>query len=314
MNATQAILGFTFNVFNWHGPEFLVFYGVCLIVASIWCNRKRQTVMKRFEVPGGKAPTDPYEIAYLSAGAGRVAELAVVRLIAAGKVEWVKKFTGPRLVATGQPAGGSLRPAESAILSAIQQRGGKGLAAAEASLQLSTVMPAIEARLAKLGLRPTSSERSAASMAMSWPLLLIGLMGFIKLIAGITREKPVIFLIVGLVLNFILFLYAARGGGYLTPAGSGVLERLRLQHRDRRSMRVASPAEDLNGVSLGMALFGATTLASVAGMEHLHLELRRHVGSSGGDGGTGGGGCGSSGCSSGCGGGGGCGGCGGGGD
>lgn len=312
MNATETMLGFTFNVFDWYGPEFLIFYGSCLILAAIWCSRRRATVMKRFEVPGGAVLSDPYEIAYLSAGGGRVAQLAVVRLIAAGKVEWVKKFTGARLVEKGHAPDRDLLPADAAVLDAIRKKGGKGLAASEAGQQVSTVIPALEARLASLGLRPTASEKSAAAFVITWPLVLLMITGAIKLVIGLTRDKPVLLLGIGLFITLVMILVLAYSGGYLTPAGKDLLGRLRLQHRDRRSARVGSPAEDFSGVSLGLALFGASTLATVAGMEHLQKDLGRQMGQSGGDGG-GGGGCGTSGCSSGCGGGG-CGGCGGGGD
>jgi uncharacterized protein (TIGR04222 family) len=314
MNAIQALLGISLNVFDWYGPEFLAFYAVCLIIAVMWSRRLHGKVMKRFEAPGEVSLSDPYEIAYLSAGASRVARLAVVRLIAAGKVEWVKRFWGTRLVAKGNPASGDLRPAEAALLNAIRQRGEKGLVAREVGQQTGTVIPSIEARLASLGLRPTASEKASAGFAKTWPLQLLLLAGLIKLVIGISRDRPVLLLGVGIFVTIILIIAMARTGGYLTPAGMSMLERLRLQHRDRRSMRVTSAAGDLSGVSLGLALFGASTLASVAGMEHLHKELGRQVGQPGGDGGGGGcgtSGCGSSGCSSGCGGGG-CGGCGGG--
>jgi uncharacterized protein (TIGR04222 family) len=314
MNANPATLGFTWNVFDWYGPEFLVFYAVCLIIAVLWCRRLHERVMKRFEVPGTPVLDDPYEIAYLSAGAPRVAQLAVVRLIASGKVEWVKKIFSTRLMLKGDPSQSGLKRAEAAVLDAIRKRGEKGLRASEAGQHVNAVIPALEARLAKLGLRPTASEKASAGIMKTWPLSLLLIFGAIKLMIGLSRDKPVWFLVVGLILTLILIFVMARTGGHLTPAGADLLGRLRLQHRDRRSLRVESPAQDLGGVSLGMALFGASTLASVAGMESLHKDLHRQMGHTGSDGGGGGsGGCGTSGCSSGCGGGG-CGGCGGGGD
>lgn len=319
MNDSILLLAFNPNVFDWDGPVFLAFYAVCLIIALFWSSRLHGREMKRFDVPGEPVLNDPYEVAYLSGGASRVAQLAVVRLIAAGKVRWEKKIFGDRLILAGDSSQSGLKTAEKAILDAIRSRGDKGLKAAEAGLQVGPAVQALEIRLAKLGLRPTASEKSAAAISKTWPIFLLLILGAIKLMVGLSRDKPVAFLVVALFITLILGFVMARTGGYLTPAGMNLLGKLRLQHQDRRSMRVSSPAEDVAGVSLGVALFGASSLSAVAGMEHLHKDLAKQVGPGGGDGGGGGcgaggtSGCGTSGCSSGCGGGG-CGGCGGGGD
>lgn len=319
MNDSIPLLAFNPNVFDWDGPAFLAFYAICLMIALIWSSKLGARVMKRFDVSGEPTLHDPYEVAYLSGGASRVAQLAVVRLIAAGKVRWEKKMFGDRLILAGDSSQSGLKTAEKAILDAIRSRGDKGLKAAEAGLQVGPAVQALEIRLAKLGLRPTASEKATAAISKSWPVALLLVLGVIKLLVGLSRDKPVAFLVVALFVTLILVFVMGRTGGYLTPAGVNLLGKLRLQHQDRRRMRVSSAAEDMAGVSLGLALFGASSLSAVAGMEHLQKDLAKQVGPGGGDGGGGGcgaggtSGCGTSGCSSGCGGGG-CGGCGGGGD
>lgn len=77
-------------ILDWSGPSFLTFYPGALLLAAIWSWRRFQWVLRPLEVPGVAAALgDPYQVAYLSAGNVRVAQMVVSRLILMGAASWL---------------------------------------------------------------------------------------------------------------------------------------------------------------------------------------------------------------------------------
>jgi uncharacterized membrane protein YgcG len=151
---------------------------------------------------------------------------------------------------------------------------------------------------------------------------LLGVIGLVKLVIGINREKPVWYLVVFLILTVIAAWVIASRTRRLTPAGERVLADLRTKHHLATGSTDRRKSEDLPMISEGVALFGAVSLASSFAYADLYQDLNRITGKtkadasggcSSGCGGISGGSSGSDSGGSGCGGGG-CGGCGGGGD
>lgn len=300
------------------GPSFLVFYLAALIVASIWSVQRRSTAFGKFDAPRASDPqvTDPYEIAFLAGGVPRCGQLAVVRLMEAGAIERNRRtFSGSHLVAVGN-ASPEANEIERKLLASISGYGGKGMPLSNVASSTAARLHGIEARLAKLGLRPTQNERAGLGFKITLPLIFLLLIGLMKLMVGISRGKPVVFLMILLFVTLIVAVMVGSNAKRLTPAGESLLERMRTSHPSAS----LDGMPDLQMMSLGIALLGASAIGSYSHAMGIDATLQKDLSRMGAtDSSSGGGGC-SSGCgggsgdgggSSGCGGGG-CGGCGGG--
>lgn len=297
------------SVFDLNGPAFLGLYVVLFFVALLWSVRRRQRVFTKFSLPGAEETrlTDPYEIAYLTGGAPRCAQVAVVKLIQCGAVKWERTriLRESRLIAEGQAEPG-FNEIERTLFTSILGHGKKGMKMMEVPVLVSARLSGIESRLAKLGLRPTASEAGGRGCFIILPMFALMVFGAVKVFVGVTRDKPVMYLIILLVITCIVAAIIAAHKKKLTPGGEELLARMRAG-REAQSDPLCS-----------VALFGAAWTGDPH-LSGLDSALRKDISNMGKN--TGSSGCGaagysggSSGCSSGCGGGGGCGGCGGGGD
>lgn len=289
---------FAVSVFDWKGPDFLVFYAVGFLIALAWSVIRRFRGNDKFTLEGASEPllTDPYEIAFLAGGAPRCSQLAVVKLIQTGAAEWKKAsvFKASRLIATGaaQP---DFTDAERHLFKSVLSYGKKGMPLSEVSRLVATRLSGIEAKLAKLGLRPTAGEKAGAGFSTSLPLYGLMAIGIVKVVVGLSRDKPVVFLIIFLGVSFFAAVIVAVNSKKLTPKGEKILEKMRDSYRAD-----AMASNGLTGIALlGMAGVGD---ASLLGLDSALAKEVSQISSV-----SAGSGC-SSGCSSGCGG---CGGCGG---
>jgi uncharacterized protein (TIGR04222 family) len=157
-------------------------------------------------------------------------------------------------------------------------------------------------------LMPPASCFIAGAIAAA-PLLV----GLAKIAVGLSRGRPVGFLIVACIATVIAALVVVFARSRLTATGRRLVEPLMAKEAHNRQLVEASavtpsPAQ----VALLVGLFGAGVLAA-GPLSRIHALLPRASGGGGcsaSSGGCGGGGCGGGGCGGGCGGGG-CGGCGG---
>ncbi len=294
-----------------NGPTFLTIYGIFFLVALIWSHRRAKRALNRFDREGYFPElTDPYEIAYLAAGPPRVAQLAVVRLIHQGLVEWRSSWSGPKIVDRKIAPAGETHAVEKRILEASGKKGAAGQPLQNVPMIVSEDMRPLEVRLAGLGLRPTTEERSTAARSAVMPLSILTLLGVVKMIIGITRDKPVLFLFLFLIISVVFAVAMAASVGKLTGTGKQLLDQLRLENERTQG----GSSNELLALSTKVALLGPEALAGVPGLMNIQKDLQKRITHAGGN--QSGGGC-SGGCgatSSGCGSGGGssgCGGCGG---
>ena len=283
---------------DWNGQEFLRFYFVAFAAALIWSLIRRAIAVRRFRVAGAEHSeiTDPYELAYLAGGPPRCAQLAVLRLVEAKAVKWEHHtFSANRLVALDAAPTG-LTDIERSLLVTILGYGQKGMPVKEVAGLVARQLYNIEAKLAKMGLRPTQGERSGLGFKAALPLVAVFLLGLLKVGIGFSRGRPTGYLIISLIVTFFVLLMVCRAVKRLTPAGEGLLARLRSGYQP---IREESGIGDLAMMSMGLALVGPTVLSAyghpLAEDQAFRQDLR----------GMGGGGPSSGGCSSGCGGGGG---------
>lgn len=298
-------------VFDWRGPEFLGFYAIAFATALVWSLARRARAMRALDMrrPCEVSLEDPYEIAFLAGGANRCGQLAVSRLLENGALAWREAgtFRCGGLIA-GRKSAPSLNEIETRLIRGVSSWPGGAMPLDKVVPAISPGLCGIASRLAAMGLRPTTSELVASGWSAAIPLLTLMGIGVVKLVIGLSRGKPVLFLVIALIVTLFVILWIASGQKRLTPTGGRTLLSLRNRHAtDSVGMT------DLAAMSAGVALFGPAALAGypelIPGGTSLRKELS-HLGAPTGGDTTGG--C-SSGCSGGGGGGcgGGCGGCGG---
>ncbi|MGL4400397.1 MAG: TIGR04222 domain-containing membrane protein [Luteolibacter sp.] len=296
--------------FDLNGPAFLAFYAILFGIATVWSFLRARSAANRFDRAGYYPElTDPYDTAYLAGGAPRASQLAALRLMHSGHIQWKSRYNGNFLLLLKPANGDGLHVIERKMLRAIQQGDKSGLSVPEAYTAVLPTIRGLEVRLASLGLRPTEQERTKAGWSAVVPLLVLLGIGLIKLAIGLSRDKPVGFLIIFLTVSLILAIVVGRNTRRLTKTGDELLNRLRSEKNP--------PQRDssFDGVFWNFALLGPAVLASIPEFAAIYKGLTRQMGGPANNGSSSG--CGTSGCSSassGCGGGGGCGGCGGGGD
>ncbi len=165
----------------------------------------------------------------------------------------------------------------------------------------------IKARIEEAGYLLNQTQRFTARMVPGLLMCFLLVFGIIKVAVGLERNRPVIFLILGLIavlITFLTLIFSIRR----SLAGDQMVRTLESQHHCLRTSPLTT-ASSGNQVALGAALFGSAALSGPA-LEDLKSAWKSTTPSGTYTGSDGGGGCG--GGAGGCGGGGG-GGCGGGG-
>ncbi|MFY0562445.1 TIGR04222 domain-containing membrane protein [Archangium lansingense] len=295
------------NPLDWSGGEFLAAYipyvVVLLIAAKVW----QSTLNQPSEEPqSAELKLDPYQVAALQHRESAVTT-AVASLVHDGVLRWED---GGVLRAVGQPPA-SAGPFERAVHAALSSPVGEVATLHE---KVDRALDGLEEGLRRRGFL---MNPEVAARCRQYPMALyfgagLGL-GLMKLMVGISRDRPVGFLLMLLVLGAVLGFWVLGRKPRRSRRGDKALAKLR---QDNEPLRTTAKADGAWGtmnsasVAMSVALFG-TGLLAAAGMADLRAYLVPPGSGSGGGGGGGGdsgGGDGGGGC------GGGCGGCGGGGD
>ncbi|MFN7920578.1 MAG: TIGR04222 domain-containing membrane protein [Bryobacteraceae bacterium] len=287
------------NPLEFRGPEFLLFYGVlatAIIMAVWWLNRQLGSDL----TPGEVDITDPYEIAYLRGGRNEVIRVAVVKLVQSK----ILRVVDSKTVVIDDPAGGRAlsNPLEREIAKLFSSPMEPHKAFAQ--MQIRDQTNTYERRLVRKGLL-LDDEMTSSRTRRAWvaALVLWGLAGA-KILIGMSRNRPVSFLVGMLVISTCALLIVSFTRRR-TVHGDNAVEGIRQVFAYQREMQ---PDAGVAQVALVAAVFGLAAIPLEAFPERKGLFPRAN-----GDGSSCGSSCGSSGCGSGGGGGcggGGCGGCG----
>lgn len=311
------------NPLNLNGPEFLVFYSICIVIASVLAIVARIVLSSRETHERTEVPKlDPWQLAYLRGGSHAVAQTAVIDLAA-------KKLAvgDPKLGRFIANKGNQLTPMDpipNALYRAMQM--GDGLRADRASSTIAYECDKIKQGLEETGVVQSLDQR----IANVWPGILafaaVFFLGLAKLVVGVSRDKPVGFLVLLLILSVaiaVILNYTPR----ITRLGKWAIEneskRMRTAQLETRHAR----EESQNSLADNMQLYAFHPLAigfAAGGFSGLHgsdaldmntrklTERMQSAGGSGGDagvsgcgsgdGGAGSSGCGGGGCGGGCGG------------
>ena len=294
------------NPFEWHGPEFLQFfavlYGVCVLAAFL----VRQAFLGNGEgPPADEWQLSVYEKAYLHGGRDLALATVIANLTAQNQLEADRGKRRMRSTADASTFGD---PLERAVIRATASITGARYETIQRVVRPQ--LDEIETSLRRQGLW-VNGESVASAIGLPFLVACLPLVtGLAKIAIGISRDRPVGFLVFGCLAALMLncfFLQAPRRSRY----GDAVLDEFRRSKPNGQysGRWRSSPAEEL---AIGIALFG---LPILDGGEFAYLRpMLTPIQTTGGDGGSTCGSSSSCGGSSGCGGGGcgggGCGGCG----
>ncbi|RAY13101.1 TIGR04222 domain-containing membrane protein [Actinomadura craniellae] len=284
------------------GPAFIAGFAAAGAVLFV------VTLALRFLLRRGRSASrelHPYEIAYLIGGASRATAAALAGLRLMGLI--ASPARGRVALAPAAPAVRAPldNPLDDALVAALRRKGSARVNTVPAVPEVRQVLDGLAAGLERDGYALGSRERSALRWTVL-PLLTLFAIGVARLVAGLSNDRPVLFLVIALVVLAVVVL------GLLlapTPRASGAGRRaLRDARRRGESLNPAmSPAWATygpSGAALGVALYGGLALSSIDPDFATQAEIQRNlaVGDSGGSssyygGGTsscggGGGGCG----------------------
>ncbi|MDX2029882.1 MAG: TIGR04222 domain-containing membrane protein [Blastocatellia bacterium] len=293
------------NPFELVGPDFLAFYfGLSLVVIlTVW--------MVRRGAESGPAPkidlSNPYLIAYLRGGENEALRLGVVSLVDRGLL-----MADGAMLARAERT--TSRDGQNRIEQELLKKFGTRSEAASIFKDANLKAACLEYRqqLEKLGLLPDEQARTARWMRFGLGALLLGGTAAMKVSVGLSRERPVAFLVI--LGALALAAMAVASFPRLTPRGRAMLADAQTMYAGLRDQ--ASLQQQPAGAGQMMMLAAVFGVAALAPTEYAFARTLFPQASSSGCGSS----CGassSSSCSSGgdgggsgCGGGGGCGGCG----
>lgn len=287
--------------FDFRGPEFLGFYfaglGIMVALAALLRWQLRQPA----HTVEANPDLEPYAVTYLAGGRGLTVSAALASLYRRGTISVCGR--SGHLAAT-KPLPTDAPPFERDLYELIAQ--GADTIKVVRSHAAGLVQP-VAVQLKAQGLVVSDAQ---ARKAVLIPLLLAAVVpatGFLKILIGIERDRPVGFLVAACILSLIGILVGFARRPLRSRRGDAVLAALRNGNQELRTT-VQSSFAGVSSAALPMAmgLFGMTVLAGTP-LDNLRTKLQpTATGSSCGSG------CGGSGCGGGGGGcGGGCGGCGG---
>lgn len=294
------------NPFDWYGPEFLLFYiffSVLVIGGMVWLrNRNEEGPVPRLEL------ADPYLIAYLRGGANEVSRVAIVSLVDRKLLQ----ADGSQLATRKKVSADSVRhPIEKALIENFSSAG--EASSIFTSYSCEKACEPYRESLENAGLLPNRAIRTSRQLLLIITIALLVGVALIKISIGVSRERPVTFLVILMVIAVVVtfIIWSPR----LTARGKAALEDIQSLYSGLKNRALSLRA--------GGATAEAVMLAAVFGIAALEADafaftktlFPKAVASSGGSCGSS---CGSScssssSCGSSCGGGGcggGCGGCG----
>ncbi len=277
---------------------FLVTWAVLAGCAAWWRSRARMPV----ETPDEPLPElDAYDMAFLAGGKNRALFAAVASLTHRGTLEIDEKEH--RLRCNGLP--GAAHPFEVSLHQNVMPHPGSTFKELSDQCMALPECERIEEKLKELGLLTTELQRANVCLIPMLIAWMAPAIGFILIVVGLTREKPVGILVVLSTISIGVALWFANRP-HRTLRGDAVLTRVREKYAALTSQaRLDESAMTTLTLPLAIGLFGASVLNGTA-LARIEKQLQSKDGGSVGGGcggGCGGGGCGGGGC-------GGCGGCG----
>ena len=281
LHASQAF-ALSANPFDWLGGEFLVLYLLLMLGSFIFMKVLRDRT--REIGPGDSSNLSPFQLAYLANGPARCVDAAVAQLMANGGAEWDAEKSVLRVNKRGL----HMDPPLGTVARCIEANGKPEKVLSRASIALEPIRKELQTR--RLWLSEEQAWRAASISSL--PLFVVAVIGVIKILVGLSRDRPVGFLIVLSLVMVVGGIIALFKRPTRSAAGDDCL---RLAKQRFESTSRAPKDQDLG---LAVALAGTVVLSGTA-YAHYH-DVRQPPSSGSGDGGGsdsgGGGDSGGSGC------------------
>ena len=281
------------NPLNFKGPEFLLFYSLAASTAIVLAYILRWYLQKFTLHSSDESDTseqlsslNTYDIAYLVDGHIRAVDVAIINLIQRGHLQ-VHRNTYTLDLGSVLPT--DCHPLERAIVQAVEQnKRPSQIRKAVTSTTLS-----IEARLRQLGLLTGSRQANSIQASnrktlrrarvVQWlsvlPIFAVLLLGIAKIIVGISRDKPVGFLLIlcliTAVVGFYLYLSAepqhlltqSHRSGNTSTSYERTLKNLQAKYEPLKNLS----ASETDQLGLAFAVFGSVVLADNSFADFKHV-------------------------------------------
>lgn len=278
------------NPLDFTGPSFLLFYACVIALACVLMVLIHRAVRGGDGAGGvGGGELSVYELAFLADSGPRAVQSVAVALANQGLL-----LPGPGGTLVADPTTPNPdNTLESVVLNAARPQPAsfdKLLRAAKPALS------SLEDRLIGGGYLVSPGSRASARLICVVVTIAVLALGMAKVVVGANRNKPVGFLLLGLVVALLVLTSFVRRVPRLSSRGKAALDSIRRQHdaADRKSRKSHSPNDLLFAVALlGPAALAGTALADFS----TPLHLPRHLGGSGSSGSSGSS-CSTSSCSS----------------
>ena len=251
----------TASPLNYKGPVFLDFFWKLWIASLVAATFLRWLFRWPGEGPirSSDSRPDPYVVAYvrgreLLAGTAAMASLVHANYLEADKSGTLKK--------TAKTTDRDLHPLQKAVLRHVRPSGSTRVA--DVRLGISQEMNALEKQAERGGMITPPGFRKLArwlpfAIAFSVPIL-----GIAKIIVGISRDKPVGFLVMLTILASLVALFGFLRDPYRSRFGSQWLRRIERNNRALKSgLRASGSSDQSDQVALAVGLFGVAVLGTL---------------------------------------------------
>ncbi len=248
------------NPFDLPGPEFLQLYAIVLIVAVIVAYLARWLL----RLPGGAAPAPafdltPYEVAYLSGGAALAIDAAVVRLVQLGVLfldVGARRLSQRSVVALPARA----HPLEQAVHRAAAED--IGTKVEKVRDETTAVADELREPLDELGLLIPRERVGLVRLVPGLVVLAATLFGVIKIFVGMSRDRPVLYLFLLVMVSIVPVVLFFANGSFRSRRGDAALRQWKHENAalEYASRRRGDELAD-NDLLLAMGLFGIGVLA-----------------------------------------------------
>jgi uncharacterized protein (TIGR04222 family) len=254
------------NPFNLPGPTFLLVYVVYLVGTLILAKKLQETFRQPGDKPSKAALTlDPYETAYLAGREESAVNAAIASLVHREALALDMK---ERKLSVWNDLPRNAHPFEQFVYNSVDPKSGQRIK--EVRSNALSGMARVLGRPKALGLVLSDEQAWTARFVPALLIVSAPAFGIIKIIIGITRNRPVGFLIILCIISAFLANRFFVASIHRTKRGDQALEQIYEQNAALRHMADTQKVSDLAPYDLALAvgLFGPGILS-----HSLHSDL-----------------------------------------
>lgn len=248
------------NPLDFAGPKFLVFYIITLIVATLIATRLRRWLITSGEqVIAWRIALDPYEAACLRGGAKQAIETAIAMLVHRKALETSK---AQRAVKISGPLPQGAHWFERAVYSTVNAKKVCTISALRISRLLLDDVARITERLKEMGLLISDKRWSVVRTIPTLVMVAVLVLGFAKIVVGVSRNRPVGFLVFLCFIALIIALMFLNQRPETGLRGQMALKELRAENAALEATARTQPQLlASHDIALALGLFGVGALA-----------------------------------------------------